>query len=469
MAETIKVGLLGCGTVGTGILRLLSENHDDIVARLGADIEVTSILVRDPSRVRDPAIPGHLLTTDPEVVLSADNHIIVEVMGGYEPAKTLILQALGRGRHVVTANKALLAKHGKELFRAAEANQVDVIFEASVGGGLPIIRTLREGLAADRVESLHAIINGTSNYMLTGMNQRGVSYAAVLGEAQARGYAEADPTMDVGGSDAAQKLSILIAVSFGADIDFQQIRTDGITALSPHDFAFARQFGYAVKPLAVARAHPVQDSASGDGGHEAAAPAKDAAFIEARVAPHLVPLDSMLAHVNGVYNAVRVQSRALGPITITGQGAGMMPTAAAVVSDIIELARNIRHETSGRLPHLAFHKDLVRHHALRPADETECPFYLRFTVRDEPGVIAQIASLLGAHHISIRKMVQEEIGEVGESVKAGRIGPGEKRPVPVVILTHTAREGAIRRAVMAIDLLPFVTQPTLTLRVEDAV
>lgn len=460
MAETIKVGLLGCGTVGTGILRLLSENHDDIVARLGADIEVTSILVRDTARVRDPAIPAHLLTTDPEVVLSADNHIIVEVMGGYEPAKTLLLQALSRGRHVVTANKALLAKHGKELFRAAEANQVDVIFEASVGGGLPIIRTLREGLAADRVDSLHAIINGTSNYMLTGMNQRGVSYAAVLGEAQAKGYAEADPTMDVGGSDAAQKLSILIAVSFGADIDFQQIRTDGITSLAPHDFAFARQFGYAVKPLAVARAHPAASRAD-DANHD-----EVEAFIEARVAPHLVPLDAMLAHVNGVYNAVRVQSRALGPITITGQGAGMMPTAAAVVSDIIEVARNIRHETSGRLPHLAFHKDLVRHHALRPADETECPFYLRFTVRDEPGVIAQIASLLGAHHISIRKMVQEEIGEVGE---IGKAGPLEKRPVPVVILTHTAREGAIRKAVMAIDLLPFVTQPTLTLRVEDAV
>lgn len=460
MAETIKVGLLGCGTVGTGILRLLSENHDDIVARLGANIEVTSILVRDTARVRDPAIPGHLLTTDPEVVLSADNHIIVEVMGGYEPARTLLLEALARGRHVVTANKALLARHGKELFRAAEANELDVIFEASVGGGLPIIRTLREGLAADRVESLHAIINGTSNYMLTGMNQRGVPYAAVLGEAQAKGYAEADPTMDVGGSDAAQKLSILIAVSFGADIDFQQIRTDGITALSPHDFAFARQFGYAVKPLAVARAHAAP-AAAGSPGTDTSA--RDAAFIEARVAPHLVPLGSMLAHVHGVYNAVRVQSRAIGPIVITGQGAGMMPTAAAVVSDIIELARNIRRGTSGRLPHLAFHKDLVRHHALRPADDTECPFYLRFTVRDEPGVIAQIASLLGAHHISIRKMVQEEVGEVGE------VGAGGKRPVPVVILTHTAREGSIRKAVMAIDLLPFVTEPTLTLRVEDAV
>lgn len=457
MAETIKVGLLGCGTVGTGILRLLSENHDDIVARLGANIEVTSILVRDTARVRDPAIPGHLLTTDPEVVLSADNHIIVEVMGGYEPAKTLLLEALARGRHVVTANKALLAKHGKELFRAAEANEVDVIFEASVGGGLPIIRTLREGLAADRVDSLHAIINGTSNYMLTGMNQRGVPYAAVLAEAQQKGYAEADPTMDVGGSDAAQKLSILIAVSFGADIDFQQIRTEGITALSPHDFAFARQFGYAVKPLAVARAHAAPAATSGDGVE---------ALIEARVAPHLVPLGSMLAHVHGVYNAVRVQSRAIGPIVITGQGAGMMPTAAAVVSDIIELARNIRRGTSGRLPHLAFHKDLVRHHALRPADDTECPFYLRFTVRDEPGVIAQIASLLGAHHISIRKMVQEEVGG-GDGV--GGVEAGSKRPVPVVILTHTAREGSIRKAIMAIDLLPFVTEPTLTLRVEDAV
>lgn len=454
MAETIKVGLLGCGTVGTGILRLLAENRDDILARLGCHIEVTNILVRDTARPRDPSIPPSLLTTDPEVVLAADNHIIVEVMGGYEPARHLILEALARGRHVVTANKALLARHGAEIFLAADAAKKDVIFEASVGGGIPIIRTLREGLAADRIDSLHAIINGTSNFMLTGMAQRNAPYAAVLAEAQKAGYAEADPTMDVGGFDAAQKLSILIAVSFGADLPFEQIRTEGIDRLAPHDFVFARQFGYAVKPLAVARVHASTAEDEAD------------ALIEARVAPHLIPLDSMLAHVNGVFNAIRVQSRALGPVLFYGQGAGMMPTAAAVVSDIIELSRNIRRGTSGRLPHLAFHRELVRSHALRPADHTTCPFYLRFTVHDEPGVIAQIATILGAHHISIRKMVQDHVGQVGPSEPP----PGALRPtppVPVVILTHTAREGAIRKALAAIDLLPFVSEPTLALRVED--
>ncbi len=448
MAETIKVGLLGCGTVGTGILRILTENRDDIVARLGGDIEITGILVRDTARPRDPAVPNHLVTTDPEVVLSADNHIIVEVLGGYEPARTLILEALARGRHVVTANKALLARHGAEIFLAADAAKKDVIFEGSVGGGMPIIRMLREGLAADRIGSLHAIINGTSNYMLTGMAQRGVSYPAVLAEAQAKGYAEADPTMDVGGYDAAQKLAILIAVSFGFDIPFEAIKTEGIGNIAPHDFVFARQFGYAVKPLAVARAHAAPTlTPTSDEDVET--------LIEARVAPHLIPLNSMLAHVNGVFNAVRVHSHALGPVLLYGQGAGMMPTAAAVVSDIIELARNIRRGTSGRIPHLAFHRDLVRVHALRPADHTECPFYLRFTVRDEPGVIAQISTLLGAHHISIRKMVQEEVEP--------------QHPVPVVILTHQAREGAIRKALAAIDALPFVAEPTLALRVEDAV
>ncbi len=438
MVETIKVGLLGCGTVGTGILRILEENRSDIVARLGADIQVTRILVRDASKERDPSVPRELVTTNPEDVLGGDNHVIVEVLGGYEPARTLLLDALSRGRHVVTANKALLARHGAEIFEAADKAQKDVIFEASVGGGIPIIRTLREGLAADRIDSLHAIINGTSNYMVTGMATRGAPYAEVLREAQQKGYAEADPTMDVGGFDAAQKLSILISVSYGADIPFESIRTEGIDRLTPHDFSFARQFGYAVKPLAVARAHTANDGSR---------------LIEARVAPHLIPLDAMLAHVNGVFNAIRVSSNALGPVLFYGQGAGMMPTAAAVVSDIIELGRNITRGTSGRLPHLAFHKDLVRSQSLRRAELTECPFYLRFTVRDEPGVIAQISTILGAHGISIRKMVQDQSE------------PG--RPVPVVILTHHAREGSIRAALTGIDSLPFVSEPTCVIRVED--
>jgi len=439
LAETISVGLLGCGTVGTGILRILAENRADIVARLGAHIEVTKILVRDPDKERDASIPRALLTTRLEDVLATRPQVVVEVLGGYEPARSYTLAALAAGCHIVTANKAVLARHGAEIFRAADEVEKDVIFEASVGGGIPIIRTLREGLAADRIDSIHAIINGTSNYMLTGMS-RGAAYADVLAEAQAKGYAEADPTMDVGGYDAAQKLSILIAVSFGADIPFDRITTEGIERLRPQDFVFARQFGYAVKPLAVAKAHAAK-SPEGE------------RTIEARVAPHLIPMDAMLAHADGVFNAVRVHSNAVGPVLFYGQGAGMLPTAAAVVSDIIEAARNIEAGMYGRLPHLAFHKELVRPTRVARAAESECPFYLRFTVRDEPGVLAQLTTILGAHGISIRKMVQDHYE------------PG--RPVPVVLLTHTAKEGSVRAALMGIDALPFVTEPTCYLRVED--
>lgn len=432
MSETIRVGLLGCGTVGTGILRILAENRSDIVARLGKPIEVSRILVRDIEKHRDPSVPRHLLTTDPDALFAADTHIIVEVLGGYEPARTYLLRALASGRHVVTANKALLARHGAEIFRAADDASRDVIFEGSVGGGIPIIRTLREGLAADRIDALRAIINGTTNYMLTGM-ARGAAYADVLAEAQQKGYAEADPTMDVGGFDAAQKLAILISISFGLEVPFEAIHTEGIERLTPLDFVVAKQFGYAVKPMAVAKAHP-------DG-------------IEARVAPALVPAESLLAHVHDAFNAVMVHSHALGPVLFYGQGAGMMPTAAAVVSDIIELGRDIERGTSGRLPHLAFHKDLVVKRELRDPDESECPFYLRFTVKDVPGVIAQLTTILGAHGISIRRMLQEQ-SEPGRSV-------------PIVLLTHTAREGSVRAALSGIDALPFVTEKTQVLRVED--
>jgi len=433
MTEPIRVGLLGCGTVGTGVIRLLRENADEIRARLGEGIEITKVFVRDLDAVRDPVVDPGLLTSSFDAVLATRPNVIVEVMGGCDPARELILRALDAGCHVVTANKALLASHGAEIFKRADDTGHDVIFEAAVGGGIPIIRTIREGLAADRIASLRAIINGTSNFMLTGMAQRGMPYEAVLAEAQALGYAESDPTMDVGGIDAAQKLSILIAISFGVDVSFEAIRTEGIDELTPLDFAVAKQFGYAVKPLAIARAHS-------DG-------------IEARVCPTLVPMAALLANVNGVFNAVMVDSHALGPVLFYGKGAGMMPTASAVVSDIIEVGRNIRGGTFGRLPHLAFHRELVSRPGQRDPDDSECPFFLRFTVKDLPGVIASITSILGTHNISIRRMVQED------SL------PGS--PVPVVVLTHSAREGSVRLALKAIDTLPFVAQKTCLIRVED--
>ena len=434
MSESIRVGLLGCGTVGTGVIRILEENRADIVGRLGAPIEVVKIMVRDIERERDPIVPRHLLTSDPAEVLDADVHVVVEVMGGYEPARTLLLEALARGHHVVTANKALLARHGGEIFKAADDAHRDVIFEASVGGGIPIIRTLREGLASDRIHAIYGIINGTSNFMLTAMAQQGRAYDEVLREAQARGFAEADPTMDVGGIDAAQKLNILVSISFGIAIPFESILTEGIDTVSAVDIKFARQFGYTIKPLAIAKAHE-------DGS------------IEARVHPTLIPTSSMLASVNGVFNAVMVQSHALGPVLFYGQGAGMMPTAASVVSDIIELGRNIQRGTSGRLPHLAFHPQHTSLRVQRDSQRTRCAFYLRFNVKDQSGVLSRISGILGDHGISIKQMVQDT------SL------PGQ--PVPVVLLTHEATEGDVREALQQIDTLDFVLEPTCHLRVED--
>ena len=434
MSESIRVGLLGCGTVGTGVIRILEENRADIVGRLGAPIEVVQIMVRDVERERDPIVPRHLLTSDPAEVLNADVHVVVEVMGGYEPARTLLLEALSRGHHVVTANKALLARHGGEIFKAADDAHRDVIFEASVGGGIPIIRTLREGLASDRIHAIYGIINGTSNFMLTAMAQQGRAYDEVLREAQARGFAEADPTMDVGGIDAAQKLNILVSISFGIAIPFESILTEGIDTVSAVDIKFARQFGYTIKPLAIAKAHE-------DGS------------IEARVHPTLIPSSSMLASVNGVFNAVMVQSHALGPVLFYGQGAGMMPTAASVVSDIIELGRNIQRGTSGRLPHLAFHPQHTSLRVQRDSQRTRCAFYLRFNVRDQSGVLSRISGILGDHGISIKQMVQDT--------------SLPDQPVPVVLLTHEATEGDVRAALQQIDTLDFVLEPTCHLRVED--
>lgn len=433
-AGPVRIGLLGCGTVGTGVLKILQDNRQDIEARLGTSIEVIRIAVSDVDKPRDAIVDRALLTQDGQSVVNhPDVDVVVEVMGGYEPARTLLMAAVESGKHVVTANKALLAKHGTELFLAADAHKRDVIFEASVGGGIPIIRTLREGLASDRIGTIHAIINGTSNYILTEMMQKGRGYDEVLEEAQDLGYAEADPTMDVAGIDAAQKLSILIAIGYGADIDFEDILAEGIDTVDAIDATFAKQFGYTIKPMAIAKAH--------DEG------------IEARVHPTLVPAGSMLGSVNGVFNTVRVDSHALGPVLFYGQGAGMMPTAASVVSDVIELGRNLRRGTSGRLPHLAFHRDKVAKRARRDHDHIRCPYYLRFAVRDEPGVLAAIAGLLGHNKISISRMIQEE--DSGSNT------------AQVVMLTHDATEGAIRKALTSIDALPFIAEPTRLLRVED--
>ena len=432
--SAIRIGLIGCGTVGTGVLQVLRDNAADIRARLGMPLEVRAIVVRDLERERDAVVPRDLLGTEPAVVTDADDiDVVLELVGGYEPARTLVMGALAAGKHVVTANKALLARHGAEIFRAARDAHRDVIFEASVGGGIPIIRMLREGLASDHVQSLRAIINGTSNYILTAMSRDGASYADALAAAQELGFAEADPSMDVDGTDAAQKLSILASLGFGAQVPYEEIVTEGIDGVSDLDMGYAHSFGYGIKPLAVARMHA-------DG-------------IEARVHPALVPADGLLAHVHGAFNALRVQSRALGPLLFQGQGAGMLPTAAAVVSDVIEAGRNVLGGSSGRLPHLAFHEDLVTQPRLRRADETCCPFYLRFAVRDEAGVLGVISTALGKRGVSISRMVQDR--------------PHTDGPVQVVMLTHTANEGDVRQALMGIQAEGVSVEPCQVLRVED--
>ncbi|MGM0578896.1 MAG: homoserine dehydrogenase [Myxococcota bacterium] len=432
--QAIRIGLLGCGTVGTGVLRILRDNAADIRARLGVPVEVTRIAVADRAKARDPVVPTDRVTTDPrEVVEDPDVQVVVEVMGGYDPARELILASLRKGRHVVTANKALLARHGAEIFQVADEVHRDVIFEASVGGGIPIIRMLREGLASDRVDTLHAIINGTSNFILTAMSEEGATYGEALSQAQELGYAEADPTMDVGGIDAAQKLSILIALAYGSAVSFDEILTHGIDRVTAADIRFAEAFGYAIKPLAIARAHE-------DG-------------LEARVHPALMPEDSMLGSVKGVFNAVYLQSAALGPMMFYGQGAGQLPTAAAVVSDVIEQGRNILRGTSGRIPHLAFHEGFVPRRVLRPAAETRCPFYLRFPVSDEPGVLASIAGTLGEHGISISRMIQDDLDE--------------QSPIQIVMITHTAREGDVLDALEVIDAKAFMREPPHYLRIEE--
>jgi homoserine dehydrogenase len=432
--ERIRVGLLGCGTVGTGVLQIVRDNAADIEARLGVPIEIVRIAVTDRNKVRDGVVPLGLLTEDADDVVSDPSiQVVVEVIGGYEPARQLISNALAAGKHVVTANKALLARHGAALFRAADDAGRDIIFEASVGGGVPIIRTLREGLASEHIDTIRAIINGTSNFILSEMSE-GATYDDALATAQEFGFAEADPTMDVGGGDAAQKLSILISLCWGADVSFEDIPTEGLERVSHVDIAYAKAFGYTIKPLAFATLHA-------DG-------------VEAHVAPSLVARDDMLSSVQGAFNAVHVESQALGPVMLYGQGAGRLPTAAAVVSDIVELGRNILRGTSGRLPHMAFHEGLAPERALRPRDESRSPFYLRFAVDDEPGVLAVISGALGSRNVSVSRMVQEETEEAGR--------------VDIVMLTHEAREGDVIDAIAAIDNAPFIASPGRFLRVAVA-
>jgi homoserine dehydrogenase len=434
--RTIGVALLGLGNVGGGVVKLLEANAAAIEARLGARLEVRTIVVRDPdkgNRVVD--VDRTLLTTDLDAALRRDDvDIVCELMGGTTLARTAVLAAIKAKRHVVTANKALLAEHGAEVFTAAEAAGVDVYYEAAVCGGVPIIRVLREGLASDRIEGIHGIVNGTSNYILSTMTETKRAFADVLREAQELGYAEADPTLDVGGGDAAHKLAILVNLCFGTNVDVHAIPKDGIDVVDPIDLAYAEKFGYVIKPLVIARAH----------GEDPGSP------IEARVHAALIPSNWLLADVSGAKNAVYVQSYALGPSMYYGAGAGMLPTAMAVVSDMIEISRNMFARAGSHAaprPRPAVARPLV------PLAEIRTQYYLRFGVADQPGVLGQLMTILGAHGVSIAQVVQD--GARGEI--AG--------PVWVVVLTHIAREGNVREALSEIERLSIVREPVRVIRI----
>lgn len=437
----IGVGLLGLGNVGAGVVKLLEDNASSIEARLGARVVVKAIGVRDPQKGRAVEVDSALLTTDLDAVIERDDvEIVCELIGGDTDARGAVLEAFGRGKHVVTANKLLLAEHGEEVFNAAEKAGVDLYYEAAVCGGVPIIRALREGLASDRIERFYGIVNGTSNFILSTMAGEGRPFADILAEAQAAGYAEADPTLDVGGGDAAHKLAILIMLCFGTGIDFGEIYVEGIDKLDPIDFEYARRFGYVIKPLVIACDHP---GGPGDGPD---------AGIEARVHPTMVPDNWLLADVPEAKNALYVHSYALGPSMYYGAGAGMMPTAMAVVSDLIEVGRNIRAGSTGALP-LRSYQRLV-HRPVRSMDELRTRYYLRFGVLDRPGVLGQITTILGDHEVSLAQVVQE--------------GPREpNRPVRVVVLTHEAREGNMRRALEQIEKLTVVVEPTQLIRIGE--
>jgi homoserine dehydrogenase len=422
--------------VGTGVVKILQQQGDLIAERLGARLELKLVAVRHPERAREVRLPAAQLTTEAmDVIGDPEIAVVVELIGGYEPARTYLLEALRQGKHVVTANKALLAKHGQEIFQTASALERDIGFEASVGGGIPIIRTIKEGFVANQFLSITSIINGTCNYILSNMSDQGLDFQVVLQEAQALGYAEADPSFDIEGIDAAQKIALLASLAFGSWVPHEAVYTEGITRLTQLDMAYAHELGYRVKLLALA------NMAQGQ--------------LDVRVHPALVPLDSWLANVNGVYNAVSIHGDAVGHNMLIGRGAGALPTGSAVVGDIVDVARNILRDSSGRVPPQAYQPHSLQQIPLQDVNEVVCKYYLHFHVLDQPGTLALIAGILGQHAISLESVIQKGRGHV------------QGTPVSVVMMTHEAQERSVQQALAAIAALPVVQGETLRIRVED--
>jgi homoserine dehydrogenase len=448
MAETpmkpLQVGLLGMGTVGCGTWTVLKRNEEEITRRAGRPIRITWIATRTLDRAHEATrgAKGVQLTTDPEVVIDRpDVDIVVELIGGIEPAKSYVLRAIANRKHVVTANKALLARHGNEIFAAAHKTGVMVAFEAAVAGGIPIIKALREGLTANRIEWIAGIINGTSNFILSEMRATGAPFATVLAEAQARGYAEADPTFDVEGIDAAHKLTIMSAIAFGVPMQLDKVYTEGITRLTREDLRYAEELGYRIKLLGITRRASVAGSANSEG-------------IELRVHPTLVPAKRLIANVEGAMNAVLVKGDAVGATLYYGPGAGAEPTASAVIADLVDVTRMHTADPEHRVPHLAFQPDQLSNIPFLPMGEVRTSYYLRMRVLDRPGVLADITRILADREISIEAMIQKEPPE------------GEDR-TDIILLTHQSIERQIVDAIAKIESLPTVNGKVVRIRMEE--
>jgi len=435
--KPLQVGLLGLGTVGLGTWTVLRRNEEEITRRAGRPIRITWIAERALSRARDATrgVEGVNLTDDAAVVLAhPDIDIVVELIGGLEPARTFVLQAIANGKHVVTANKALLAHHGNEIFAAAHAKGVMVAFEAAVAGGIPIIKALREGLTANRIEWIAGIINGTSNFILSEMRATGASFDSVLKEAQARGYAEADPTFDIEGIDAAHKLTIMSAIAFGVPMQFAKAYTEGISTLTREDIRYAEELGYRIKLLGITRR------------------TKDG--IELRVHPTLIPTRRLIANVEGVMNAVLVKGDAVGPTLYYGAGAGAEPTASAVIADLVDVTRMHTADPEHRVPHLAFQPDALSDTPFLPMGDVVTSYYLRMRVQDKPGVLADITRILADRDISIDAMIQKEPPE------------GEEQ-TDIILLTHRTIERNAVAAIATIEALPTVNGKVVRIRLEE--
>jgi len=432
--EPVKVGLLGLGTVGGGTVDVLRRNAEEITRRAGRGIQVTHASARDVNKERRFPMEGIELLADPfELVNHPEIDIIAELIGGTEPAFGLVMTAIDNGKHVVTANKALIAMHGNEIFEAAQKKGVIVAFEAAVAGGIPIIKAMREGLAGNRIDSVVGIINGTSNYILTAMREQERNYADVLLEAQTLGYAEADPTFDIEGIDAAHKLTILAAIAFGIPLQYDKVYTEGITRITIDDVNFAERFGYRIKSLAIARQ-------TGDG-------------VEMRVHPTLIPEKRLIANVDGVHNAVLVTGDAVGDTIYYGAGAGAEPTASAVVADLVDIVRAMTSDPKNRVPHLAFQADALSDETILSMDDIYTAYYLRMQAVDEPGVLAEVTRVLGEAGISIEAILQREPLEGATHV-------------PVILLTQRVQERYMDQAIRDLESLDVIDGEIMRIRMD---